>query len=204
MTATRIVILLIICSLLWIPIGVWIGLRPQVAQLAQAAAQILAAFPANLIYPFIVMAIVQYHLNPNIWLSPLIMLGAQWYILFNIIAGASVLPKELLRVADNLGVVGWLRWSRVILPGIFPYYITGAISAAGGAWNASIVAEVASWGDEKLVATGLGAYITLYTRLGSFFHIVLGISMMCLLVIIINRLVWQPLYLYAENRFLLE
>lgn len=203
-TAFRVFILIIFCSIIWVPVGVWIGLRPNVAQLAQPIAQVLAAFPANLFYPFIVIFIVHYHLNPNIWLTPLMILGAQWYILFNVIAGASILPKELLQVADNLGVVGWLRWSRLLLPGIMPYYVTGAITAAGGAWNASIVAEIASWGNETLVATGLGAYITQYTTLGNFSRTALGIGMMCLLVLVINRLVWRPLYVYAENRFLLE
>ena len=129
-TACRVFILIILCSCFWVPVGVWIGLRPRASQIAQPIAQILAAFPANLFYPFIVMFIVYYHLNPNIWLTPLMILGAQWYILFNVVAGASTLPKELLQVADNLGVRGWLRWSRLLLPGIFPYYITGAITAA--------------------------------------------------------------------------
>ncbi|RDI42452.1 ABC transporter permease [Aquicella lusitana] len=203
-TALRVFILIILCSLIWVPVGVWIGLRPGVAQLAQPIAQILAAFPANLFYPFIVMFIVNYHLSPNIWLTPLMILGAQWYILFNVIAGASMLPKDLLQVVDNLSVGGWLRWSRLLLPGIFPYYITGAITAAGGAWNASIVAEVASWGQEKLAATGLGAYITEYTTVGNFSRTALGIGMMCLLVLVFNRLIWRPLYVYAENRFTLE
>lgn len=203
-TAFRVFILIIVVSIIWVPVGVWIGLRPRVAQLAQPIAQILAAFPANLFYPFIVVFIVTYHLSPNIWLTPLMILGAQWYILFNVIAGASTIPKDLLQVTDNLGVVGWLRWSRLLLPGIFPYDITGAITAAGGSWNASIVAEVASWGNEKLVATGLGAYITEYTAAGSFSRIALGISMMCLLVLVFNRIVWRPLYTYAADRFLLE
>lgn len=203
-TAFRVFILIVLCSLFWVPVGVWIGLRPGAARLAQPIAQILAAFPANLFYPFFVMIIVTYHLSPNIWLTPLMILGSQWYILFNVIAGASTIPKDLLQVVDNLGVVGWLRWSKLLLPGIFPYYMTGAITAAGGAWNASIVAEVASWGNVKLVATGLGAYITEYTTLGGFSHIALGIGMMCVLVLIINRLIWRPLYVYAENRFLLE
>lgn len=203
-TAFRVFILIILCSLIWVPVGIWVGLRPRAAQLAQPIAQILAAFPANLFYPFIVMFIVYYHLSPNIWLTPLMILGSQWYILFNIIAGASTIPKDLLQVADNLNVVGWLRWRRVLLPAIFPHYVTGAITAAGGGWNASIVAEVAMWGNEKLVATGLGAYIAQYTVLGNFPRIALGIGMMCLLVLIINRLIWRPLYLYAENRFLLE
>lgn len=203
-TALRVFILIILSSLIWVPVGVWVGLRPRAALIMQPIAQILAAFPANLLYPFIVVFIVTYHLNPNIWLTPLMILGAQWYILFNVIAGASTLPKELLQVADNLGVSGWLRWRRLLLPGIFPYYVTGAITAAGGAWNASIVAEVASWGDEKLVATGLGAYITQYTAQGNFSRIALGIGMMCLMVLIINRLVWRPLYTYAVSRFSME
>ncbi|OGT44481.1 MAG: sulfonate ABC transporter permease [Gammaproteobacteria bacterium RIFCSPHIGHO2_12_FULL_37_34] len=202
-TTSRVFILILLCSFIWVPLGIWIGLRPHVAQVAQAIAQILSAFPANLLYPFIVMFIVYYHLNPNIWLSPLMILGAQWYILFNIVAGASLIPKELLRVADNLNVTGWTRWRRLLLPSIFPYYVTGAIAAAGGAWNASIVAEVASWGNEKLVATGLGSYITQYTTAGNFPRIALGIGMMCLLVLIINRLIWRPLYVYAENRFVI-
>lgn len=203
-TATRVFVLIILCSLLWVPVGVWIGLRPRIAQLAQPIAQILAAFPANLLYPFIVVFIVRYHANPNIWLTPLMILGSQWYILFNVIAGASTIPKDLLQVADNLGLNGWMRWRRLLLPAIFPFYTTGAITAAGGAWNASIVAEVASWGSETVTATGLGAYITRYTNVGSFPQIALGIGIMCLLVLIINRLFWRPLYTYAINRFLLE
>lgn len=203
-TGTRVFVLIILCSLIWVPIGVWIGLRPRMAQIMQPLAQIFAAFPANLLYPFIVVFIVRYHLNANIWLTPLMILGAQWYILFNVIAGASTLPKELIQVVDNLGVSGWLRWTRLLLPAIFPFYMTGAITAAGGCWNASIVAEVASWGDEKLVATGLGAYITQYTAVGDFSRIAMGIGMMCLLVLIVNRLIWRPLYTYAVGRFSLE
>jgi len=203
-TAFRVIVLIILCSLFWVPIGVWIGLRPRAAQFIQPIAQILAAFPANLLYPFIVVFIVTYRLSPNIWLTPLMILGSQWYIVFNVIAGASVIPKDLLQVVDNLGVVGWQRWWRLLLPSIFPFYVTGAITAAGGAWNASIVAEVASWGNETLVATGLGAYITEYTAKGSFPRIALGIGMMCLVVLMFNRLVWRPLYAYAVNRFLLE
>jgi NitT/TauT family transport system permease protein len=203
-TLMRVFILMVICSLIWVPIGVWIGMRPNVAMIAQPIAQILAAFPANLFYPFIVIFIVTYHLSPNIWLTPLMILGAQWYILFNVIAGASLIPKDLLQVTDNLGVRGWLRWTRLLLPCIFPYYVTGAITASGGAWNASIVSEVASWGSEHLEATGLGAYISVYTTAGEFGHIALGIGVMCLLVLLTNRLLWRPLYVYAESRFLLE
>lgn len=203
-TGLRVFVMIIVCSLIWVPVGVWIGLRPQMARWMQPVAQILAAFPANLLYPFIVVFIVTYHLNPDIWLTPLMILGAQWYILFNVIAGASNLPKDLIQVIDNFNVSGWQRWRQLLLPGIFPYYVTGAITAAGGAWNASIVAEVATWGKETLVATGLGSYITHYTTVGNFPRIALGIGMMCLIVVVINRLVWRPLYVYASNRFLLE
>lgn len=200
-TALRVFILIIACSLLWVPIGVWVGLRPRIAEYVQPIAQFLAAFPANLLYPLVVILIVRYHLSVNIWVTPLMILGAQWYVLFNVIAGASVLPKDLLQVADNLGLSVGLRWRRLILPGIFPYYMTGAITAVGGAWNASIVAEVVQWGQTKLVATGLGAYITQHQEAGDFVHIALGIGMMCILVLIFNRLVWRPLYVVAETRF---
>jgi len=203
-TALRVFVMVILCTFVWVPIGVWIGLRPNVARIAQPVAQFLAAFPANFLYPLVVILIVAYHLNPEIWLTPLMILGAQWYVLFNVVAGSSLLPKDLLQVVDNLGVNRWLRWRRLILPGIFPYVITGAITAAGGAWNASIVAEVVYWGNQKLSATGLGAYISQYTTVGDFTHIALGIGMMCLLVLFFNRIIWRPLYAYAENHFQLE
>ncbi len=201
-TALRVFILVILCSLIWVPVGVWVGLRPNVAYIVQPLAQFLAAFPANLFYPFVVIVIVTYHLNVNIWATPLMILGAQWYVLFNVIAGASVIPKDLLQVADNLGLNTWLKWRRLILPGIFPYYITGAITAAGGAWNASIVAEVVTWGNTTLVSTGLGAYITEHTMKGDFVNIALSIGMMCILVLVFNHLIWRPLYVFSEKRFI--
>jgi NitT/TauT family transport system permease protein len=203
-TALRVFILIILCSLIWVPIGVWIGSRPNVAYYAQPIAQFLAAFPANILYPLVVILIVTYHLNVNIWVTPLMILGSQWYILFNVIAGTSMIPKDLLQVSDNLGLNTALRWRRLILPAIFPYYITGAITAAGGAWNASIVAEVVTWGNTTLVATGLGAYISEYTTKGDFSHIALSISMMCVLVLTFNRLVWRPLYAIAETRYMMD
>jgi NitT/TauT family transport system permease protein len=203
-TALRVFISVIVCTVIWVPIGVWVGLRSNVAYIVQPIAQFLAAFPANLLYPLVVILIVTYHLNVNIWVTPLMILGAQWYVLFNVVAGASVIPKDLLQVADNLGLGFWLRWRRLILPGIFPYYITGAITAVGGAWNASIVAEVVSWGDHKLVAAGLGAYISEYTAKGNFVHTALGIGVMCMLVLFFNRLVWRPLFVMAQERFTLD
>lgn len=203
-TAFRVFALIVICSFIWVPIGVLIGLRSNVAYVVQPIVQFLAAFPVNLIYPLVFILIVKYRLNVEVWVTPLMILGVQWYILFNVIAGASVLPKELLQVTDNLGATGWLRWRRLILPGIFPYYMTGVITAAGGAWNASIAAEVIHWGQTKLVATGLGAYISESTEQGNFLHMAVGIGVMCILVLFFNRLLWRPLYVIAETRFQLD
>jgi NitT/TauT family transport system permease protein len=143
---------------------------------------------------------VRYHLNANVWLSPLMILGTQWYILFNVIAGASAFPGDLREAASSFHVSGWRWWVKVILPGIFPYYVTGAVTASGGSWNASIVAEVASWGDTRLSATGLGAYIAKATEAGDFPRVVLGIAIMCILVTLFNRLLWRPLYAFGERR----
>ena len=200
-TLARVVVLIALASLIWVPIGVWVGTRPHVALFVQPVAQFLAAFPANLLFPIVVSGIVAWQLNPNIWLSPLMILGTQWYILFNVIAGAAAIPAELRAVAVNLRVRGWLWWRRIALPAVLPYYVTGAITASGGSWNASIVAEVASWGNEHLQAEGLGAYIAEQTDAGDFHRIVLGIAVMSLFVVVINRVFWRPLYRYAERKF---
>jgi NitT/TauT family transport system permease protein len=199
-TLTRVIVLIALASLIWVPVGVWIGLRPKLAELIQPLAQFLAAFPANLAFPVFVVVIVRYGLNANIWLSPLMILGTQWYILFNVIAGASAFPGDLREAAGSFHLKGWRWWIKVILPGIFPYYITGAITASGGSWNASIVAEVASWGDTHLTATGLGAYIADATEAGDFPRVILGITVMCILVTLFNRLLWRPLYAFGERR----
>ena len=199
-TLLRVVVLIALATLIWVPVGVWIGLRPKLAERIQPLAQFLAAFPANLAFPVFVVIIVRYGLSPNIWLSPLMILGTQWYILFNVIAGASAFPSDLREAAGSFHLRGWRWWVKVILPGIFPYYITGAITASGGSWNASIVAEVASWGDTHLTASGLGAYIATATEAGDFPRVVLGIAVMCILVTLFNRLLWRPLYAFAERR----
>jgi NitT/TauT family transport system permease protein len=199
-TLARVFVLVMLATLIWVPVGVWIGLRPKLAERIQPLAQFLAAFPANLAFPVFVVAIVRYHLSPNIWLSPLMILGTQWYILFNVIAGASAFPTDLREAAGSFHLGGWRWWIKVILPGIFPYYVTGAITASGGSWNASIVAEVASWGDTHLTATGLGAYIAQATEAGDFPRVILGIAIMCVLVTLFNRLLWRPLYAFGERR----
>ncbi len=200
-TGLRVMVLIALSSLIWVPIGVWIGLRPRATKIVQPMIQFLASFPAYLFFPVVVMVIVRYHLNPEIWTSPLMVLGTQWYILFNVIAGTIAIPKALRDVADNLQVTGWLWWKRVLLPSIFPYFLTGAITATGGAWNASIVAEVVVWGDTTIRATGLGSYITEYSTHLDYPRLALGIAVMCLLVVIVNRIIWRPLYNMAETRF---
>ena len=199
-TLLRVVVMIALATLIWVPVGVWIGLRPSWARRIQVAAQFLAAFPANLLFPIFVIVIVRYHLTPDIWLTPLMILGTQWYILFNVVAGASAFPGDLLEAASNFRVSGWIWWRRVILPGIFPYFVTGAITASGGSWNASIVAEVAVWGNDKLSAHGLGAYIAHATDAGNFPRIILGVAMMSLFVLFFNRAVWRPMYAFSSRR----
>lgn len=200
LTMLRVIVLMALATIVWVPIGVWIGLRPRVAERVQPLAQFLAAFPANIVFPFAVVVIVRLGLNADVWLSPLMVLGTQWYILFNVIAGASAFPNDLKEVAANFRIGGWNWWRKVILPGIFPYYVTGAITASGGSWNASIVAEVASWGKTTLTAHGLGAYIAQATSAGDYPRIVLGIAVMSIFVILFNRLLWRPLYAFAGRR----
>jgi NitT/TauT family transport system permease protein len=204
LTLVRVAVLIAIASAIWVPIGVYIGLRPWAAQRAQPIAQFLAAFPANVLFPIVVAGIVSFKLDPNIWLSPLMVLGTQWYILFNVIAGASAFPTDLREASTIYRLRSAQWWWKVILPGIFPYYVTGALTASGGSWNASIVAEVANWGDIKLKATGLGSYIAEATQAGDYPRVVLGIGVMSLFVVVINRLLWRRLYRFGERRFRLS
>jgi NitT/TauT family transport system permease protein len=200
-TMLRVIILIALASVLWVPIGIWVGLRPRATQIVQPIAQFLAAFPANLLFPLAVAGIVAWKLNPDIWLSPLMILGTQWYILFNVIAGASAMPQELRYASENFGIKGWLWWRKVALPGVLPFYVTGAITASGGSWNAAVVAEIASWHNVDVKARGIGAYIAEASTAGDFHRIILGITAMSLFVVCINRAFWRPLYYYAERKF---
>lgn len=201
-TCVRVILLIAIASCIWVPIGVWIGLRPGLAQRIQPLAQFLAAFPANVLFPFAVFIILSTHANPNIWLSPLMVLGTQWYILFNVIAGTLAFPTDLHDVAHVNRMLGtWTWWRRVMLPGIFPYYLTGALTASGGSWNASIVAEWVEWGSQHLQAYGLGSYIAQATQEGDHARVVLGVAMMAIMVTFLNRVVWRRLYRYAQNHW---
>jgi len=199
-TMLRVVLLIALAGLVWVPIGVWIGLNPRWSGRLQAMVQFLAAFPANLMFPVAVVLIVRWNLNPNVWLSPLMVLGTQWYLLFNVIAGASTIPTELRYASQNIGLTGLLKWKRYLLPAIFPSFVTGALTASGGSWNASIVAEYVTWGDTTLQAEGLGSYIAHMTAIGDFPRIALGIAVMCVFVMTMNHFVWRRLYLMAEER----
>ena len=199
-TMLRVIALMVLATLFWVPIGVWIGLRPHIAEKVQPLAQFLAAFPANVVFPIAVVVILHFALNPDIWLSLLIIFGTQWYIVFNVIAGAAAFPNDLREAATNLRIRGKDWWMKVMLPGIFPYYVTGAITASGGSWNASIVAEYVRWGNDKVVAHGIGAYIAQATEAGDYPRIVLGVAVMSICVVLYNRLFWRPLFGYAERR----
>jgi NitT/TauT family transport system permease protein len=203
-TLLRVMILIALAAIVWVPIGVWIGLRPNLAHRVQPVLQLLAAFPANLLFPIAVVTILHFHLNVEIWVSPLMILGTQWYILFNVIAGTLALPTDYQQAAAIFGVRSWLWWKRLVLPGIFPAFVTGAITASGGSWNASIVSEIVKWGDTTLQATGIGAYIANETTAGDFPRIALGIAVLCLYVVVFNRLLWRRLYHLAEERLRLD
>jgi len=204
LTLLRTAAVLALSTVVWTPVGVWIGLDPRVARIAQPVVQWLAAFPANALFPFVTLVLLRYHWSLE-WAAALLMLlGAQWYVLFNAIAGATAIPTDLRDMARDLGLRGWTRWRALILPAIFPAWVTGALTATGGAWNASIVAEVVEWGEHRLTATGLGAYIAAATTTGDWPRIVLGIAVMSAYVVLLNRLAWRPLGELAARRFTLD
>ena len=194
----------VVATLIWTPIGVWIGLRPRVARIAQPLAQIAASFPVNMTFPFMVAFFIAAHIPINFGSILLMALGTQWYILFNVIAGAMAIPTDLREAAALFGLKRWPLWKTLIIPAIFPFWVTGALTATGGAWNASIVAEVATWGNDKLVADGLGAYIAQVTEKGDQPAIYFSIIVMALFVVVINRVFWRRLYDLAERKFKLD
>ena len=201
LTFLRVVVVVSVASVLWVPVGVWIGFNPRVAQFMQPIVQVLASFPANFIFPFAIVIFLDIGLPLNFGAIVLMALGTQWYVLFNVIAGASAVPSDLKEAMDNLGVRGLDRWRRLILPGIFPAYVTGAITAAGGAWNATIVAEIVSYNHRQLVAKGLGSFI--FQNTGHLPELFAGLLVMAVYVTGLNALVWRRLYRLAETKFAL-
>jgi NitT/TauT family transport system permease protein len=200
LTLVRVLALILLASLIWVPVGIIIGLNTRLAERVQPLTQFLAAFPANVLFPIAVVLIVHYSLNPDIWLSFLIIFGTQWYILFNVVGGASTFPNDLREAAATFHIQGWDWWTKVMLPAVFPYYVTGALTASGGSWNAAIVAEYVKWGNDTVTAHGIGAYIAKATEAGDYPRIFLGVAMMSIFVIILNRSFWRPLARFAERR----
>jgi NitT/TauT family transport system permease protein len=204
LTFLRVAAMTVLATLIWTPIGVWIGLQPKVARFAQPLAQIGASFPVNMTFPIVVGFFVAAHISMNWGSIFLIAMGTQWYILFNVIAGAMAIPNDLKEASRVYGLRNWDLWRTMILPAIFPFWVTGACTAAGGAWNASIVAELATWGDTTLKADGLGAYIADVTKTGDTPMIILSIAVMSLFVVLMNKFLWRKLYAFAQRRFRLD
>ena len=204
LTFLRVALLTIVCSVIWVPVGALIGMNPRVSRFMQPIVQVLASFPSNFTFPFVTLWFVACSVNIN-WGSILLMaLGTQWYILFNVIAGASQIPDDLREMAHSFQLGRWQRWHELILPAVFGSWVTGGITAAGGAWNASIVSEIVSYGQHTLTASGLGAYIAEATENGDIVRTIIGVAVMSVFVVAVNRLFWNPLQRLAERRFALN
>ncbi len=203
-TFLRVNVSLLLASAWTIPVGVAIGFNPRLANITQPLAQIAASFPATALFPVILVALMRLGLGLGIGSIALMMLGTQWYILFNVIAGAMAIPSDLKEVSDLFHFTSLQRWTTVILPGIFPFLITGLVTASGGAWNASIVAEYFQLKDKTLITQGLGAQISAASNQGNFPILLMATIIMALMVVTINRLVWRPLYRLAETKYRLE
>jgi NitT/TauT family transport system permease protein len=195
----------LVLGALWtIPVGVAIGLSPRLARFAQPIVQVAASVPATALFPVVLLLLLRLHGGMGIAAIVLILLGTQWYILFNVIAGAMAIPSDLREVAQVFRFSRWERWRELILPAIFPYLITGLLTASGGAWNASVVAEYFHFGNRTLHTIGLGSIISRSTDLGQMDVLLAATLLMAIIVVVMNRLVWRRLYRLAETRFKLE
>jgi NitT/TauT family transport system permease protein len=201
LTFARVAVVVVASTVIWVPVGVKIGMSTRLSRYAQPVVQVLASFPAILLFPFAIVVFLALGISLNYGGILLMALGAQWYILFNVIAGASAIPTELREMAEEFRFPWKQKWRELILPAIFPYYVTGGITAAGGAWNASIVAEIATYGKHHLAASGLGSYIAEATTRGDFADVLTGIIVMSFYVVVVNRLLWRPLYHLAETKY---
>ncbi len=203
-TFLRVNVSLLIAAAWTIPVGVAIGFHPKLARIAQPIAQIAASVPATALFPVLLLGLVRLGGGLGIGSIALMLLGTQWYILFNVIAGAIAIPSDLKEVSGLFRFSSVQRWTTLILPGIFPYLITGLVTASGGAWNASIVAEYFHLHGQTLETLGLGAEISRATDHGHFATLLMATIIMALMVVTVNRLVWRPLFRLAETKYRLE
>lgn len=204
LTALRVFLIVSLSSLFWVPVGVYIGLRPHLTAIVQPMAQFLAAFPSNILFPLLAFLLLTFNMPLELGVLIPMLLTSQWYILFNVIAGVNAIPKELYQITQNLGVTKWLWWKRLILPGLFPHLTTGIMTAVGTAWNISVMAEVIRWESTTLKVFGLGAYIDQASMHGNFPQIAIGIGAMSLWVLTMNYFIWQPLYHLAQSKYRLN
>ena len=203
-TFLRVEAVLLLAALWTVPVGVAIGLRPKLSAVAQPIAQIAASVPATALFPIILLVLMRAGGGLGVGSIVLLLLGTQWYILFNVIAGATAIPADLKEVCNVYRLSRAERWRRLLLPAIFPYLITGFVTASGGAWNASIVAEYFHFRGQTISTTGLGAIISQATDSGNFRLLLAATVAMAVMVVTINRLIWRPLYSLASTRFKLE
>jgi NitT/TauT family transport system permease protein len=203
-TFLRVNAALLLGALWTVPVGVAIGCNPRLSRIAQPLAQLAASIPATALFPVILLFLIRLRGGLEIAAMMLMLLGTQWYILFNVIAGAMALPTDLKEVANIFRFGSWDRWRFLILPGIFPYLITGMVTASGGAWNASIVAEYFHFQGKIVSAPGLGSTISRASDSGRFDILLASTVIMAVVVVLINRLLWRRLYRLASSRFKLE
>jgi NitT/TauT family transport system permease protein len=203
-TMLRVFISLVIAMLWTIPLGYAIGSNPKLAGWLQPVVQVVASLPATALFPVLVAALASLYGGLNLAAVMLMLMGTQWYMLFNIIAGAAAIPQDLKYTTSLLGIQGWERWRTLVLPALFPFIITGAITAGGGAWNASIVAEYIQYGGKTMSVTGIGAVIAGATSSGDYALLLAATLSMILTVVLINRLLWRRLYRIAEEKYKME
>lgn len=203
-TLARVFSSLVIAMLWTIPVGVAIGTNRRLASLLQPLVQVVAAIPATALFPMLLLALLHVYGGLNIAAIALMLMGTQWYLLFNVIAGAAAIPQDLRFTTDLLGLSTLDRWRTLILPGIFPYIITGSITASCGAWNASVVAEYVEFGGKTYATTGIGATIARATETDNYALLLAGTLVMVMSVILINQFFWQRLYRLAEERYRME
>lgn len=203
-TLTRVVAVVVISGAIMVPLGLWLGTQPKLVKRTQPIIQVIAAFPAPMIFPLFIVLFVQLHIPLDIGSVLLMMMGAQWYLLFNVISGAASIPAELVEVARTTGMSGFQIMRRVYLPGSYPYILTGLITAAGGAWNTCIVAEYLVFRGQVYEARGLGAFITRSTEGAHYAQLMAAVTVMIVLIVVVNRTFWAKLYHLAETKYRLD